>query len=763
MNTMKKRHRRRHAKWMQFQRTIRVALAGNPNAGKTSLFNALTGQSQHVGNYPGVTVEKKCGRVEYKNRIFEFIDLPGTYSLSAYSIEEIVARDFVLQDTPDVIIDVIDSTNLERNLYLCLQFQELGVPMVGALNMSDEAEKQGIFIDEKLLGKILGIPFVKTIGSRGKGKQELLELALNVVEGKISSTERHLNYGPELEKQHNKLIEAINGDIRFAQKYKPHWMAIKLLENDVDANHKVLSEHNSGLNLLTSAEKSRNWIKNHFGEDSEVVVGEQRYAYIHGACKEAVKTEHHSNRIDYTEFIDNFVLHRFFGLLLFFGIMFLIYQVTFALGNPLSDMIDTFFAYLQNLIVNHIPESILRDLLVEGIIGGVGGVLVFFPIVLFLFLGLSFLEDTGYMARAAFVMDKFMHLFGLHGRSFIPMMVSTGCAVPGVMSARTLVNPKDRVLTILISPLMMCGAKTPVIAMLTAAFFPKNAALVFWGIWLFGWILALLLARIFRNIFFSGETSPFVMELPPYRIPTLQGIFSHMWEKSWAYVKKAGTFILAASIIIWFILYFPKATKKASEVRHQIKQNEEKYIAETARLNTEMESHPGTQNQIKTEKFNLDNQYNLERAKLENELALTQLSHSIGGRLGKLIEPIFRPCGFDWRLDVTLISGLAAKEVIVSSMGIIYGIGADVEETEDLKEPSPLKERLKNDSDYNQANMLAFMIFVLTYLPCIATFAVVKKELGKMKYVLFLAGYTMGIAWLLAACIFQIGQLIGLG
>jgi len=745
--------------------TIRVAIAGNPNAGKTSLFNALTGQTQHVGNYPGVTVEKKSGHILYKNYDIELVDLPGTYSLSAYSIEEIVARDFVLKNKPDVIIDVLDSTNLERNLYLCLQFQELGVPMVGALNMTDEAEKQGLRIDDHLLSKILGIPFIKTIGSRGAGKTELLDRVIELASGRISSTERHLNYGQELEQEHNKLIEVLGTDPDFVSRYNSHWMAIKLLESDTDASAKIQAKHRNAAIVQSEAEKSRTWIRQHFGEDSEVVVGEQRYAYIHGACREAVTVVTDQNRIDHTEIIDKIVLDRYFGLLIFFGVMFLIYQLTFALGNPISDRIDEFFAWLQTLLLQNLRAGILQDFLVEGIIGGVGGVLVFFPIVLFLFLGLSFLEDTGYMARAAFVMDKFMHIFGLHGRSFIPLMVSTGCAVPGVMSARTLVNPKDRILTIMVSPLMMCGAKVPVIAMLTAAFFPKNAATVFWSIWLAGWILALLLARIFRNMLFKGETSPFVMELPPYRMPTLRGVFTHMWEKSWSYIKKAGTFILAASIVIWFILYFPKLKEPDPQYATQRQQIQAEYQLAVNRLDSTLVQHPDLRVEINQRQGRLAAEYHQQLQQIENQIARDELSYSFGGRLGRIIEPVFRPCGFDWRLDVTLIAGFAAKEVIVSSMGIIYGLGEAAIETDDQQPEvkTPLKEKLRKDPHYNQLNMLAFMLFVLIYIPCMATLAAVKKELGKLKYPLFLAGYTLGVAWLLATIIFQMGKIWGLG
>jgi len=727
------------------EKIIRIALAGNPNSGKTSIFNAITGQSQHVGNYPGVTVEKKIGRIKHDDLIVEVIDLPGTYSLTAFSIEEIVTRDYVLKEKPDVIVDVIDSTNLERNLYLCLQFQELGVPIVGALNMWDEAEKSGLQIDEKQLEKILGIPFVKTVGSKGIGAKRLMVVALKVATGKILSNTRHLNYGVELEAQHNALIQFLQMDPEFGKKYSLHWMAIKLLENDGDAIKKILAEHRHADVVLENTEKNKTWIKKHFGDDSEVVVGEQRYAYIHGACREVVKIAPDSKRIDVTEMVDKVVLNKYFGLIIFLMIMFLIYHVTFRLGNPFSDMIANFFTMAQDFIQQLMPNGILKDMLVEGIIGGVGGVLVFFPIVLLLFLGLSLLEDTGYMARAAFVMDKFMHIFGLHGRSFIPMMISTGCAVPGIMSARTLVNPRDRLLTIFVSPLMMCGAKTPVIAMLTAAFFPKNAGLIFWCIWFLGWILALIIAKILRITFYRGEVSPFVMELPPYRMPTIRGIFTHVWEKSWAYVKKAGTFILAASMVIWFVLYFPKTKRFYNE--HQTAQQQ---------LKADFENKLNQQSDVEYNAA-LTAIYQAKQDSLRSHLALAELTYSLGGRLGKAIEPISKTCGFDWRMDVSLFAGIAAKEVIISTMGIVYGIS----ESESVPTESniSLKEKLKHDPLYNTRNIFAFMIFILIYTPCMATLAVVKKELGKWRYPLFMASYALFLAWALATIVYQISSL----
>ena len=709
-------------------RTVRVALAGNPNSGKTSLFNALTGGRQHIANYPGVTVEKKVGQIDFKGYRIEFVDLPGTYSLTAYSLEEVVARDYLLHDQPDIVVDVIDSTNLERNLYLLLQFQELGVPVIGALNMSDEARSRGIDIDEQQLGVILGIPFVKTVGRTGQGKFDLLNAVVSVAEGRASPTARHLNYGRELEDQHNRIIDVLNTDPAFVASYSSHWVAIKLLEDDSDAFLKVKSEHRRPDDVLRVAEAARAWVKRHFGEDSATVVGEQRYAYIRGAIRETVIFDRMKKRIDITENIDAIILNRYLGVLIFFGIMFAIYRLTFSLGNPLSDVCEHLVNWLGAVVAQALPESMLRDLVVDGIIGGVGGVLTFLPIVILLFVGLSFLEDVGYMARAAFVMDKFFHIFGMHGRSFIPFMVSTGCAVPGVLSARTLVNPKDRIVTVLVAPIMVCGAKTPMIAMLAAAFFPEHAGTVFWSIWLFAWLLAFVVGWAFRKVLFRGECSPFVMELPPYRMPTLRGVLTHMWDRSWMYVRKAGTIILAVSIIVWFLLYFPKPpgySRDYNALEEQIRQQDASDSGSFEERDDKL-------------------------AALRAQKRAEDLHYSIAGQIGKTIEPVFQPAGFDWKINIALFAGFAAKEVIVSTMAIVYGIGGDEQHA-----TIGLKERLAADPSYSPAVALALMAFVLVYAPCMAVQAVIRKELGSWKWSAFSIGYTVFLAWILAVIVYQ--------
>lgn len=704
----RRRHHHKHDHH-HHDKKIKVALAGNPNSGKTTIFNYLTGQNQKIGNYPGVTVEKKSGHVFHGRHEIELVDLPGTYSLSAYSIEEIVSRDFVLNDKPDVIIDVMDSTNLERNLYLLLQFQELGIPVVGALNMSDEADDKGLGIDDEQLSKILGIPLVKTVGTKGIGLKEVLRNVVRVAHGRIDPTKRHTNYGVEIEEAHEKVIQILETDEVFCQKFPVHWMAIKLLENDQDAIKKVQDNHANFEKVLEKTSAVIDFIEKHFGDDSEIVISEQRYGYIHGALKETLKTPRKNNELTTTEKIDNIVLNRFLGIPIFLLIMYGIYQMTFTLGDPLGLQIEKLFALVKELLEKVVPQGVFLDFLTGGIIDGVGGVLVFLPLVVLLFMGLSILEDTGYLARAAFVMDKFFHIFGLHGRSFIPFMVSTGCAVPGVMSARVLSNPKDRMVTILVSPIMMCSAKTPVIAILTAVFFPETAGLVFWLIWLSGWLMAFILALIFRKTLFAGEQTPFVMELPPYRIPTLRGIFQHMWEKSLEYIKKAGTVILAASIIIWFLLSYPKAP-----------------------------DHIVTQKTSSSE-----------------VITTNPVEYSYGGRVGKFIEPILKPAGFDWKIGVGLFAGTAAKEVFISTWAILYG----VEESEE----NSLQEKIKHDSAYNKLMSVTLMFFIMIYIPCIATLAVVKKETGSWKWPAFQALYTLVVAYLLSVGIYQAGLFLGIG
>lgn len=742
---------------------LRVALAGNPNAGKTSLFNALTGQHQHIGNYPGVTVEKKVGRIDRDGVKIEIVDLPGTYSLSAYSLEEVVARDFVLREKPDLIVDVLDSTNLERNLYLLLQFQELGIPVLGVLNMSDEAEALGLVIDEQQLGTILGIPFVKTVGNKGKGVTELMGLLVKAANGELNINGRRINYGRDLEKSRAELVDELKTDPDFAELINLDWLAIKLLEDDDDAVAKVETGHAKADHVIAVMEEKQQRIRKQFDEDAPVVVAEQRYAYIHGAVRETVINKEAKTRIDFTEMVDSIVLNRFAGLFIFFGVMYLIYQITFTIGNPISDLIDHGFGVLSMWLTLQLPPGIFTDMLVDGIIGGVGGVLVFLPLVVLLFLGLSLLEDSGYMARAAFVMDRFFHLFGMHGRSFVPFMIATGCAVPAIMSARTLVNPRDRVITVLVTPLLMCGAKSPVIAMLAAAFFPEHSGIIFWLVWFGGWLIAFTAALTLRKTLFRGEAAPFVMELPPYRRPTIRGAFGHMWERSWMYLKKAGTFILAASIVIWFLLAFPRTGTEptSGSVLDDPSLQASTGLVEQGDLT---DSDPRLQASTGT---TLDTGALVDEGSAEHASVAyngnEQIRNSYAGRIGRFIEPVMKPVGFDWKITVGLLSGFAAKEVIISTMGIIYGIEDADPDAEGAVERTPLKERLVEDPSYSPATALALMFFVLLYVPCMAVMAVVWKELGAWAWTLFLAVYTLAVSWTLAFLVYHTAVFFGLG
>lgn len=743
---------------------IRIAIAGNPNTGKSSLFNAMTGSRVKVGNYPGVTVDTKKVRINYKDYVFEFIDLPGTYSLTAYSFEEVISRDFILFQKPDVVLDVLDSTNLERNLYLCLQLQELGVPIVGALNMIDESENLGIQIDSDHLSNLLQVPFVKTSAIQKRGIDILLEELLTVtlkhrgIQKKSQKSDmpyglsepvgRHLNYGKYLEEVHNQLILDLSVDAEFAREYSLHWVAIKLIEKDEDAIKKVASEHWNGQKVLENGAIIRKKIQNEFGIDATSMVAGQRYGFIKGAVKEALTMPEKETKQTLTEMLDKFALNRFGGIFIFFGIMYLIYSITFNLGNILSDYIDSFFGFIGSGLTTVLPQGLLQDFVVQGVIGGVGGVLVFLPIILLIFAGLSFLEDSGYLARAAFVMDKFMHQFGMHGRSFIPLMISTGCAVPAVMSTRALASQKDRVITAIVLPMMMCTAKTPVIAMLVGAFFTAQAGLVFWLIWVLAWFIALLSSLILSKTVFHGDATPFVMELPPYRFPTLVGTMKHMWMKTVGYLKKAGTIILAASIVTWIVFNFPRKDTFSFDYQAQKK----KIMIQLALLRTKKERLGEVDlNKIKSLRKEINS--------LENKKSKEEIEYSLGGRFGKFIEPLFSVMGFDWKMSISLVAALPAKEIVISTMGVVYGIGeVDVESGEGRG--GSLKEAMRRDKKYNKLIVISFMIFVLIYTPCFATLAVIRREMGSWRWVFFSVFFSMGIAALLATGVYQIGRLL---
>ncbi|MDR1301347.1 MAG: ferrous iron transport protein B [Treponema sp.] len=714
----------------QKKRPLRIALAGNPNSGKTTLFNALTGAHHKVGNYPGVTVEKREGIRIRGDRQYHFIDLPGIYSLTAYSLDEVVARDFILSEKPDIIVDVLDSTNLERNLYLCLQVQELGIPLIGALNMSDEAEAKGILIDDKHLRTTLGIPLVKTVGPKGLGTEALLDCIDQVVDRSAEpaplSADRTISYGVEIESKLRGLEGLINGDGAFAAKYPVRWLAVKLLEKDEDAYTRI-KEHTNASAIMAYAREATTWIDRHFGKNAEIVVAEQRYGYIRGAVQESVRI---MKTVDFsiTEAIDKIIMNRFLTLPIFILVLWGVFQLTFILGEYPMLWLETFFSFLSGVLQRIIPEGALRSLLVDGIIGGVGGVFSFVPLIVILFFLLSILEDVGYMSRAAFATDKLLHAFGLHGQSIFPMMLGFGCSVPAIMASRTLKNPRDRIITVLITPFMSCGAKLPVHVLLAAALFPNHAANIVMLIYVAGLGLALGSALLLKQTILKGDPTPFVMELPPYRAPTLRGVFWHVWEKTWQYMKKAGTVILASAILIWAITSFPAY-----------------HLSETAY-------------QSMAARYMTENPHADEEA-LETAInfATTQaaLEYSFAGRLGKFIEPVFRPLGFDWKLATASVTGFAAKEVIVSTLGILYRIG-----TEETEESEGLRDAIRHDAHISPLVALVFMLFTLVIPPCFAALATMKAEIG-WKWVGFEILFLITLGWILGCMVYQLGGVAG--
>lgn len=699
------------------KKQLTVALAGNPNAGKTTIFNNLTGARQHVGNYPGVTVEKKEGYVSFGQYDIKVIDLPGTYSLTSFSLEEVVARNVLLDEEIDVVVNVVDATNLERNLYLTAQLKELGQPLVVALNMMDMAKAKGIDYDHVLLSQLLGDRVLPVVGTKNQGINELLDAIIMTAEGKSGLLEKLMRYSDIIENQIQSLEELIPSNLYIDRALSDkrrnvlqRWFAIKLLEKDKDILT-LMKGQDSYKEIIQQLESSRQVLEQ-AGQELEMAMVEGRYAYVRGACRESQRltlVEH----IDITEKIDNILLHRVLGLPIFLGLMWVLFQLTFTLGALPMEWIDAGFKLVGDMISSLMPDGLLKSLLIDGIIGGVGGVMVFLPNILLLFLGIAFLEGTGYMARAAFVMDKLMHKVGLHGKSFIPMIIGFGCTVPALMATRTLENNRDRLVTMLVVPLMSCGARLPVYTLFIAAFFNKNVAgTILFSIYLVGIILAVLMAKVLRTVVLPGDSEPFVMELPAYRLPTFRSIMLQMWEKAWLYMKKAGTIILMVSIIMWTLFTFPQTDTKGQPFE--------------------------TQSQ--------------------------QLSHSYAAKLGHLIEPVIKPLGFDWKTGVALVAGFAAKEVVVSTLGTIYSL-EDVEAVANEEETAvaAFAQRAKDQSGYNPLVAYVLMLFVLIYVPCLATLATLRRESNSWKWPTFLAGYTLSLAWIVSFIIYRAGILLGIG
>jgi len=714
------------------EQEITIALAGNPNSGKTTIFNNLTGARQHVGNYPGVTVEKKTGEIKHRGYKINIVDLPGTYSLTAYSLDEIVARNFIINEKPDVVVDVIDSSNLERNLYLAIQLMELGAPLVFAFNMIDITKGSGKKIDADLLSNLMGVRIVETVGHKNKGMAELLDSAIETAEKKVSGKNVVVRYGEEIENEIENIEKILISSKLPSDKFNLRWLAVKLLEQDSEVIVEI-KKRLGGTPGYRSIEKAVDGsiahIKSILRDPPEAVIADARYGFINGALQESYE-EAQEGKVTTSDKIDKIITNRIIGLPIFAVLMWLMFQFVFTVGAYPMKWIDAGFGKLAGLAESFIPESLLQSFIIDGIIGGVGGVLVFTPNIMLLFICIAVLEDSGYMARAAFVTDRLMHKIGLHGKSFIPMLISFGCTVPAYMAARTIENKRDRLVTMHVSTFMSCGARLPVYILLAGAFFPAYAGNVIFLIYVIGVITAVSMAKLLRSTRFRGEASPFVMELPPYRIPTFKGVMIHMWERTRLYLKKAGTVILVISVIMWALFTFPIIGDNYSK----------DYKAEIESQNEAFKSGEVSEEELEE---------NI--AAIKGEMAREETSYTIASRVGHFIEPVFKPLGFDWKLTVAAMAGIAAKEVVVSTMGTLLSI------TEADEESEPFRDRLA--SEYNPLIGLSFMLFILLMLPCMAALAIFRMEAG-MKEVLFQIGYTLMIAWVVSFIVYQIGKLI---
>lgn len=715
---------------------LTIALAGNPNSGKTSIFNAITGTRQKVGNWAGVTVEKKEGFIEHRGKKLKIVDLPGIYSLTPFSIEEVVARNYLIDETPDVVIDIIDSTNLERALYLALQIRELDVKVVFALNMADILENKDIYIDDSKLSELLDLPVVFTVGNRGEGMDELLDEAVNLaLSGKKPVNERKIRYSAEIEKSIDRVSGSIKNIIPENSRYSLRWTSIRLLENDRPVFEQV-SSFGKDFDLTGIVRQERERLRTFYNDEPELVMTDERYGFIEGIIREVLHVPV-MTRVDISRKIDSVLTNRFLGLPVFAFFIWLMFQSTFTLGQYPMDWLESFVVFTSEFLTGLIPEGILQSLVVDGIVSGVGGVLVFLPNILILFFCIALFEDTGYMARAAFLMDKVMHSIGLHGKSFIPMLMGFGCNVPAIMAARTLENNRDRILTILITPFMSCSARLPVYIILAGTFFPGKAGNVIFLLYLTGILVAVFSGKLFRATILKGEEAPFVMELPPYRIPMAKSLVIHMWDRSKIFLKKMGGIILAGSILVWGLSYFPEDVKysrdydlisKELSQKIQVKENSG-LKAETVQLYEELEH-------------------------IKNEKKREHAENSYLGRIGSFVSPFFEPIGIDWRGSIALITGFVAKEIVVSTMGVLYGVDAGQGE-----DSGGLGAALKR-SGMTPLSALSMMVFVLLYLPCIAAIAAVRQESGSLKWTLFSIFYTTFIAWSLSFAVYQFGTLL---
>lgn len=695
-------------------KTINVALIGNPNCGKTSLFNIASGSKEHVGNYSGVTVDAKKGHFEYGGYRFNIVDLPGTYSLSSYSPEELYVRRYLRDEMPDVIINVVVSSNLERNLYLTTELIDMDRSMVIALNMYDELERSGASLDYKLLGEMIGVPMVPTVSRTGEGINQLFDTVISVYEGRDSAVRHiHVNLGKELEEGVRVIKDEIKKDGAIGAHFSPRYLAIKMLEHDSEVDD-MIRRSPDHKKLFELRDEEVGLIEKRNNDDITSLIANEKYGFITGALAETL-TESTKETAKTTRIIDAFVTNKLFGFPIFLIIMLFIFWCTFEIGSYPMEWIESAVNWIAGVVQSTMPEGPLKDLIADGIIGGVGGVIVFLPNILILYFFISFMEDSGYMARAAFIMDKIMHKIGLHGKSFIPLVMGFGCNVPAIMASRAIESRSSRIITILINPFMSCSARLPVYVLLVGTFFSRHASLVFLGLYLTGILVAVLTARLLRRFWFKTDETPFVMELPPYRIPTLKSSLRHMWGKGEQYLKKMGGIILVASIIVWALNYFP--------------------------LHNESSSTPMTEAMLNGDDSKID-------TSRDSYLEM----------IGKAVNPVMEPIGFHWRTTVAAIAGAPAKEIVVSTLGVLYTGDEEIDDkslSARLTAPNPVTGK----PDFTPASALSLMVFVLLYFPCMATVTAIVRETGSWKYGAFSVVYNTVVAWLVAWLVYNVALL----
>ncbi len=726
------------------EKVLNVAFVGNPNCGKTTIFNVVSGMHEHVGNYGGVTVDAKEAEFKHGNYKIKIVDLPGTYSLTAYTPEELYVRNHIHDEMPDVVINVIDATNLERNLYLTTQLIDMDIKLVMALNMSDELEKRKDVLDIDTLSQMLGIPITKTVGSKNIGISELFDLVIEVQEGRNKVARHiHINYGKCLERSINMIQSVIKDKANYdlTDRISSRFLAIKLLEDDKDAYEKIKNLYNE-FEIKEMVKDRAAKIRGYFKENAESAITDAKYGYINGALKETYKAGNKFDRREVTRLIDNIITDKIYSFPFFLLLMWVMFQATFFIGSYPQQWIASGVGIFSSFISSLLPTGVFRDLLVDGIIGGVGSVISFLPNILILFFFISLMEDTGYMARVAFIVDKIMHRVGLHGRSFIPLLMGFGCNVPAIMATRTIEGRNDRLVTMLINPFMSCSARLPVYVLIISAFFPNHPGTTLFFIYSLGIFMAGIVAFIFKNTLLKAKELPFVMELPPYRVPTRLSILKHMWFKAYMYLKKMAGIILIASVLMWALGYFPRTIEYSHD-----------YDAEKVELSQQLSANNSIINDSITAQIH---QLNFDKEAERQE-------KSYIGKLGHFVEPVIRPLGFDWKIGVSLISGMAAKEIVVSTMGVLYQTDPDA------KTSQSLVTKLQNatyssgpkigQKIYTPPVALGFLLFVLFYFPCVATIAIIKRESGEWKWAIFAMLYTTSIAWVAAFIVYQVGRL----